>query len=49
MRHESFETTLRFYIGANAQSTAATFWEAHNGGAKMGASLGDTLVENLKN
>ena len=49
MRHESFETTLRFYIGANAQSTAATLWEAHNGGVEMGASLGDTLVENLKN
>ena len=29
--------------------TAATFWEAHNGGVEMGASLGDTLVENLKN
>jgi integrase len=29
MRHESIETTLRFYVGRNAQSTAAVLWEAH--------------------
>ncbi len=29
MRHESIETTLRYYVGRNAQSTAAVLWEAH--------------------
>jgi integrase len=28
MRHESIETTLRFYVGANAQRTADTAWAA---------------------
>ena len=30
MRHESIETTLRFYVGRNAQTTAAILWEAHS-------------------
>src|SRR5690606_19898698 len=29
MRHESIDTTLRFYATANAQRTAAVLWEAH--------------------
>ena len=29
MRHESIETTLRFYVGRSAQRTAKTLWEAH--------------------
>jgi len=29
MRHESIETTLRYYVGRNAQSTAAVLWDAH--------------------
>ena len=29
MRHESIETTLRYYVGPNAQATAAVLWEAH--------------------
>lgn len=29
MRHESVETTLRYYVGRNAQGTAKTLWEAH--------------------
>ena len=28
MRHESIETTLRFYVGANAERTADACWEA---------------------
>lgn len=27
MRHESIETTMRYYVGRNAQSTAAVLWE----------------------
>lgn len=29
MRHESIDTTMRYYVGRNAQSTAAVLWEAH--------------------
>jgi integrase len=29
MRHESIETTLRYYVGRNAQNTAKTLWQAH--------------------
>jgi integrase len=29
MRHESIETTLHYYVGRNAQSTAAVLWDAH--------------------
>jgi integrase len=28
MRHESIETTLRYYVGRNAQNTAKTLWQA---------------------
>ena len=28
MRHESIETTLRFYVGTDAQRTAAAAWAA---------------------
>lgn len=29
MRHESIETTLRYYVGANAERTADVCWEAY--------------------
>ncbi len=29
MRHESIDTTMRFYVGRNAQTTAAVLWKAH--------------------
>jgi integrase len=29
MRHESIDTTMRYYVGRNAQSTAAILWQAH--------------------
>ena len=29
MRHESIDTTMRYYVGRNAQSTAAVLWAAH--------------------
>jgi len=29
MRHESISTTMAFYVGRNAQSTANVLWEAH--------------------
>jgi integrase len=33
MRHESIETMLRYYVGRNAQSTAAVLWAAHDAAA----------------
>ena len=35
MRHESIETTLRFYVGRNAQTTAAVLWDAHRAAGKQ--------------
>jgi integrase len=29
MRHESIETTMRFYVGRNAQVTADVLWQIH--------------------
>jgi integrase len=40
MRHESMETTLRYYVGRNAQATADILWEAHR--RNLGDTLGDT-------
>jgi integrase len=40
MRHESIETTLRYYVGRNAQSTADVLWEAH--AKAQGNTLGNT-------
>jgi integrase len=40
MRHESIETTLRFYVGKNAQATADVLWEAH--GKAIGNTFGNT-------
>jgi hypothetical protein len=28
MRHANIETTMKYYVGRNAQSTAATLWAA---------------------
>jgi integrase len=30
MRHESIETTMRFYVGRNVQATADVVWEAYH-------------------
>jgi len=29
MRHESIDTTLKYYVGRNARATATVLWEAH--------------------
>ena len=29
MRHESIDTTMRYYVGRNAQATADVLWQAH--------------------
>jgi integrase len=46
MRHESITTTMRFYVGRNATTTADALWAAHEaaGGSvqAVGITLGDT-------
>jgi hypothetical protein len=29
MRHETIDTTMKFYVGRNAERTADAVWEAH--------------------
>ena len=38
MRHESIETTLRYYVGRNAQATATILWDAAR--SELGAQSG---------
>jgi len=44
MRHESIDTTLRYYVGRNAQNTAKTLWEAHKS-AVSGNTFGNRAAE----
>ena len=45
MRHESIETTMRFYVGRSVQATADVVWEAYEQGkgAPEGIRERDTL------
>ena len=40
MRHESIETTMKFYVGRNAQRTADVLWIAHEKATSGGTSGG---------
>ena len=44
MRHESIDTTLRYYVGRNAQNMAKTLWEAHKS-AVSGNIFGNRAAE----
>jgi len=44
MRHESIETTMRYYVGRNAQNTAKTLWEAHKK-ADSGNTFGNRAAD----
>ncbi len=44
LRHESIETTMRYYVGRNANTTADAVWEAYDRGRK-GTVLG-TVAQN---
>ena len=44
MRHESIQTTLKYYVGRNAETTAAALWAAVGGDS--GNNLGNTEPEN---
>ncbi len=43
MRHESIETTMRFYVGRNVQATADVVWEAYQRATEP--SKGESLLE----
>ena len=43
MRHESIETTLKYYVGRNAQLTASILWEAYEK-AVAGNTSGNTTA-----
>ena len=42
MRHESIDTTLRFYVAQNADRTAQDLWERFGDNASVGSVLGAT-------
>ena len=46
MRHESIDTTMRYYVGRNAKSTAAVLWEAHR--VAVGNTFGNTAANGGK-
>jgi integrase len=51
MRHKNIETTLRYYVGANAQRTAQTIWAAfeQHGSATPTAPVGEVDLEAARN
>ena len=42
MRHENIDTTMRYYVGQQAQATAAAIWTAYKKAPSVGDTLGDT-------
>ena len=47
MRHESIATTMNYYVGRNAETTAAALYEAigrRSESQSEGDTLGDTLT-----
>ncbi len=45
MRHDNIQTTMRYYVGQNAQRTSAILWEAHRAQAVGGVLGGSALIE----
>jgi integrase len=43
MRHESIETTLKFYVGRNAETTADVLWAAHKLANGPGNTSGNSV------
>ena len=47
MRHENIETTMRYYVGRNAQTTADVLWQAHEAENRdSGNKSGNSSPEN---
>ncbi len=51
MRHENIDTTLRYYVGANAQRTAQSIWAAfqQHGAATPTAPVGEAVLDAARN
>ncbi len=47
MRHQDIETTLKYYVGRNAQNTADVLWKAHQA-ATAGNTSGNTATNGGK-
>ena len=45
MRHESIETTLKYYVGSNAQATADILWEAHSAAGSISGNIAPDGLE----
>ena len=45
MRHESIETTLRYYVGRNAQKAANALWAAYEREIPDGGAFGGAAPE----
>jgi hypothetical protein len=51
MRHESIETTMRYYVGRDADAVADTLWDAfetNTGGNKTGNNRSDSQPSSAK-
>lgn len=48
MRHESIETTLRYYVGVNAERTADVVWEAWEARGNTFGNIGREMAENSR-
>lgn len=47
MRHETIETTMKYYVSRNADATADVIWDTYDGGEEIlqrGNSFGNSLV-----
>ena len=45
MRHESIDTTLKFYVGRNAETTAATLYAAVSGNNSGNTERENTVLQ----
>ncbi len=48
MRHESIETTMKFYVGRNAEKTADILWEAYRPGLGYSSGYSDQNSDGAK-
>jgi integrase len=50
MRHESIDTTMKFYVGRNAEKTADALWAAHEAAnGNTGGNSGRNATQNASN
>jgi hypothetical protein len=47
MRHESIETTLRHYVGPNAETTAEALWSARGRETAFSQPVVDSLANRV--